>query len=132
MPNACDATSQAWPKSCEISSVSTERLKVGIAARNAVGITAVAPIVVNVPPTSTVVGTAVSVSNDMTEGIIARFRTMAIHRPSVLVGHVVGSVIQTMLGLVVVIAVALLIGFRPTGGLLDWIAAKHHEACEGE
>ena len=35
---------------------------------------------------STTVGTAVSVSNDMTEGIIARFRTMAIHRGSVIVG----------------------------------------------
>ncbi len=45
---------------------------------------------------STVVGTAVSVSNDMSEGIIARFRTMAIHRPSAIVGHVVGSVLQSI------------------------------------
>ena len=44
---------------------------------------------------STVIGTAVSVATDMTEGIIARFRTMAIHRGSVLVGHVVGSVLQS-------------------------------------
>ncbi|MFD5645382.1 ABC transporter permease, partial [Streptomyces anulatus] len=41
---------------------------------------------------STVIGAAVSVSTDMTEGIIARFRTMAIHRGSVIIGHVVGSV----------------------------------------
>ena len=40
-------------------------------------------------------GTAISVAMDMTEGIIARFRTMAIARVSVLTGHVVGSVIQT-------------------------------------
>ena len=39
---------------------------------------------------------------DMTEGIIARFRTMAISRASVLTGHVVGSVIQTMIGVAVV------------------------------
>ena len=44
----------------------------------------------------TTIGTAVSVSNDMTEGIIARFRTMAIHRGSVLIGHVVGSVLQSI------------------------------------
>jgi ABC-2 type transport system permease protein len=44
---------------------------------------------------STTIGTAVSVSNDMTEGIIARFRTMAIHRGSVLIGHVIGSVLQS-------------------------------------
>ena len=36
-------------------------------------------------------GTAISVAMDMTEGIIARFRTMAIARVSVLTGHVLGS-----------------------------------------
>ena len=68
-------------------------------------------------------GTAISVAMDMTEGIIARFRTMAIARVSVLTGHVVGSLIQTMLSIAVVIGVALLIGFRPTAGLVEWAAA---------
>jgi ABC-2 type transport system permease protein len=68
-------------------------------------------------------GTAISVAMDMTEGIIARFRTMAISRAAVLTGHVLGSVIQTMLGMAVVIGVALLIGFRPTAGPVQWIAA---------
>jgi ABC-2 type transport system permease protein len=68
-------------------------------------------------------GTAVSVATDMTEGIVARFRTMAISRASVLTGHVVGSVIQTLLSMAVVIGVALAIGFRPTAGLVEWIAA---------
>jgi ABC-2 type transport system permease protein len=68
-------------------------------------------------------GTAVSVSMDMTEGIVARFRTMAISRASVLTGHVVGSVIQTLLCMAVVIGVALLIGFRPTAGPLEWMGA---------
>ncbi|MEU4481150.1 ABC transporter permease [Micromonospora sp. NPDC023966] len=73
---------------------------------------------------STVIGTAVSVSTDMTEGIIARFRTMAIHRGSVLVGHVVGSVLQSVLSVVLVGAVAVAIGFRSTGaGVLEWLAA---------
>lgn len=73
---------------------------------------------------STVVGTAVSVSNDMTEGVIARFRTMAIHRGSVLVGHVVGSVLQSVLSVVLVGAVAVAIGFRSTDAtLLEWLAA---------
>jgi ABC-2 type transport system permease protein len=68
-------------------------------------------------------GTAVSVAMDMTEGIVARFRTMAISRASVLTGHVVGSVIQTLLGMAVVIGVAVLIGFRPTAGPAEWLAA---------
>ena len=61
-------------------------------------------------------GTAISVAMDMSEGIIARFRTMAVARDSVLTGHVIGSVIQTMLALAVVMVVALIIGFRPTTG----------------
>jgi ABC-2 type transport system permease protein len=73
---------------------------------------------------STVIGTAVSVANDMTEGIIARFRTMAIHRPSVLIGHVVGSVLQSVASVVLVGAVAVAIGFRsPHATALDWLAA---------
>ncbi|MEU5268653.1 ABC transporter permease [Streptomyces hygroscopicus] len=72
----------------------------------------------------TVVGTAVSVSNDMTEGIIARFRTMAIHRGSVLIGHVVGSVLQSILSVVLVGAVAVAVGFRSTDAtVLEWLAA---------
>ncbi len=67
-------------------------------------------------------GTAISVAMDMTEGIIARFRTMAISRASVLTGHVLGSLIQTMLSTAVVVGVAVLIGFRPTAGLLGWLA----------
>jgi ABC-2 type transport system permease protein len=59
---------------------------------------------------------------DMSEGIIARFKTMAIARVSVLTGHVLGNVISTMLGLVILIGVALLIGFRPSAGPIEWLA----------
>jgi ABC-2 type transport system permease protein len=68
-------------------------------------------------------GTAVSVSMDMTEGIVARFRTMAIARVSVLTGHVVGAMVQTFLAVAVVIAVALGIGFRSDASALEWVAA---------
>lgn len=67
--------------------------------------------------------TAVGVNADMTEGIIARFRTMAISRASVLTGHVVGSFIRTMASIVVVFGVALLMGFQPTTGPVEWLAA---------
>jgi ABC-2 type transport system permease protein len=73
---------------------------------------------------STTIGTAVSVSNDMTEGIIARFRTLAIHRGSVLVGPVVGSVLRSIISVVLVGAVAVAIGFRSTDATaLEWLAA---------
>jgi ABC-2 type transport system permease protein len=68
-------------------------------------------------------GTAISIAMDMSEGIVARFRTMAVARMSVLTGHVIGSVIQTMLALAIVTVVALLIGFRPATGPAEWLAA---------
>ncbi|MEU6346449.1 ABC transporter permease [Streptomyces sp. NPDC046977] len=73
---------------------------------------------------STVIGAAVSVATDMSEGIIARFRTMAIHRGSILIGHVVGSVLQSIASVVLVGAVAVAIGFRSTDATaLEWLAA---------
>ncbi|MFE0640938.1 ABC transporter permease [Streptomyces sp. NPDC058877] len=73
---------------------------------------------------STTIGTAVSVSNDMTEGVIARFRTMAIHRGSVITGHVIGSVLQSVVSVVLVGAVGLAIGFRSSDATaLEWLAA---------
>ncbi|GAA2453463.1 ABC transporter permease [Actinomadura vinacea] len=68
-------------------------------------------------------GTAVSVAMDMTEGIVARFRTMAIARASVLTGHVIGAMLQTVLGLAVVLGVAVLIGYRPDASPVEWLAA---------
>ncbi|MFJ8057678.1 ABC transporter permease [Streptomyces sp. NPDC096142] len=73
---------------------------------------------------STVIGAAVSVATDMSEGVIARFRTMAIHRGSVIIGHVVGSVLQVLASLVLVGAVAVAIGFRSKDAtVLEWLAA---------
>jgi ABC-2 type transport system permease protein len=75
----------------------------------------------------TVVGgaqmTAIGIAMDMTEGIIARFKTMAVWRGSVLAGHVIANLLQTLLAVVLVLAVALAIGFRPHASVLDWLAA---------
>jgi ABC-2 type transport system permease protein len=66
-------------------------------------------------------GTTISIAMDMAAGIIARFRTMAISRSSVLAGHVLAALIQNVVAIVVILAVALLIGFRPTAGPLGWL-----------
>jgi ABC-2 type transport system permease protein len=83
----------------------------------------VTPAILLITVTSAALGTAISIAMDMTEGIINRFRTMAIHRASVLTGHAIGTIIQTVLALAVVTGVALLIGFEPTAGFVDWLAA---------
>jgi ABC-2 type transport system permease protein len=67
--------------------------------------------------------TAVTVAMDMTTGIIARFRTMSIARVSVLTGHVLGSMIQSLLGVGTIIGLAFGIGFRSAASPLAWLAA---------
>src|SRR5262249_55182086 len=67
--------------------------------------------------------TATSLCLDLSEGIIARFRTMAIARAAVLTGQALGSLIRTLITVVLVLGVALLMGFRPTANPLAWSAA---------
>ena len=83
----------------------------------------VAPGVLLLTVAAAVQGTAIVVAMDMTGGIIDRFRTMAIARSSVLTGHVLAALIQTMAGLAIVIGFAVALGFRPTAGAVSWLAA---------
>jgi len=83
----------------------------------------IAPGIFLIAATGGAIGTAVGISMDMTEGIINRFRTMAISPASVLTGHVLGSVIQTLLSIVLVVGVAALMGFRPDASVVEWLAA---------
>ncbi|GAB3497950.1 ABC transporter permease [Amycolatopsis cihanbeyliensis] len=82
----------------------------------------VAPAIILMTVTAVVQGTSISVAMDLAEGIIARFRTMAIARVSVLTGHVLGSMIQAAISLAIVVGVALLVGFRPSASLGEWFA----------
>jgi ABC-2 type transport system permease protein len=65
--------------------------------------------------------TAVSVNADMTTGVIDRFRSLPIAGAGVLTGHVVASVLRNLLSTVLVLGVALLIGFHPHASALDWL-----------
>jgi ABC-2 type transport system permease protein len=67
--------------------------------------------------------TAVSVSQDMTSGIIDRLRSMDVSGVAVLAGHVAASVVRNSISTTLVFGVAFLIGFRPDAGPLDWLAA---------
>jgi ABC-2 type transport system permease protein len=86
-------------------------------------LTYVVPGILIMTVASAALGTALSVATDMTGGIIDRFRTMAIARGAVLTGHVIGTMIQTVIGVVIVLGVALALGYRPTAGPLAWLAA---------
>ena len=67
--------------------------------------------------------TAVSVSQDMTGGIVDRFRSMDVRGSAILAGHIAASVARNTASTILVFGVACLIGFRPHAGLAGWLAA---------
>jgi len=66
--------------------------------------------------------TAVRIFTDTQKGIVTRFHSMPVARSSVLWGHVLTSLVSNAISLAIIIAVALLMGFRSSAGILDWLA----------
>ncbi|MFC6345078.1 ABC transporter permease, partial [Nocardioides hankookensis] len=64
--------------------------------------------------------TAILVAKDATEGIIDRFKTLPIARSAPLNGHVLAAMAQTVFALVVVLAVALGLGYRSDTSVVGW------------
>jgi ABC-2 type transport system permease protein len=65
--------------------------------------------------------TALRVFTDISGGIFERFQSMPIARTAVLWGHVLTSLIANLISLVVVVLVALAIGFRSGAGVVAWL-----------
>lgn len=68
-------------------------------------------------------GTAVGVTGDKVGGVIDRVRTLPVRSSSVLTGHVVASLVRNLVATTMVVAVAVAVGFRPTAGVVEWLAA---------
>lgn len=83
----------------------------------------IAPGVLVITIAAAAQGTAISVALDMAAGLIARFRIMPISRSAVLTGHAVTAFLQTLGSVLLVLLVALLVGFRPTAGMVGWLGA---------
>jgi ABC-2 type transport system permease protein len=66
--------------------------------------------------------TAVRLFYDMQRGIFERFHSMPIARSTVLWGHVLTSLVSNAISVVVIILVALIMGFRSSAGVLSWLA----------
>jgi ABC-2 type transport system permease protein len=67
--------------------------------------------------------TAVAVTNDMTNGIMDRFRSLDVRGTAVLGGHVAASAGRNLVSTALVLVVAFLIGFRPSASFVDWLGA---------
>jgi ABC-2 type transport system permease protein len=66
--------------------------------------------------------TAIAVCNDLQKGIMDRFRSLPMSNLAVLTGHVISDLFRNGLSTVVMIVTGLVIGFRTSANLLDWLA----------
>lgn len=65
--------------------------------------------------------TAFRIFTDMQKGILSRFNSMPISRSSILWGHVLTSMISNVISVVIILLVALLMGFRSSAGVIEWL-----------
>lgn len=65
--------------------------------------------------------TAFRIFTDMQKGILSRFNSMPVSRSSILWGHVLTSVISNAISIAIIILVALVMGFRSSAGILEWL-----------
>lgn len=68
------------------------------------------------------VTTTTSVAADVSDGVVDRFRTLPIAKPSVIAGHVVADLVRSGFGVVVTAGAGIAIGFRPHAGVGSWLA----------
>ena len=86
-------------------------------------LTYITPAILVMTVMSVANSTAILVAKDSTEGIIDRFKTMPIARPAPLTGHVLAAMAQTILGVLVVLAIALALGYRAGAAMAGWAGA---------
>ena len=67
--------------------------------------------------------TSTSVAADMRTGTIDRFRALPMAKSAVLTGHILSDLVRSSIGMVVMVAVGLAVGFRPAAGPVGWLAA---------
>jgi ABC-2 type transport system permease protein len=67
--------------------------------------------------------TSVSVASDMSGGIIDRFRSLPMAKSAILGGTILANAVRSLSALVAMVAIGVLVGFRPGAGLGGWLAA---------
>jgi len=65
--------------------------------------------------------TAIGVATDLQRGIIDRFRSLPMMSSAVLIGHTVADLVRNTVSSIIMILVGLLVGFRPTASVAEWL-----------
>jgi len=81
----------------------------------------ITPTIIIMTVVSGIAYAAVRLSMDLQKGIINRFKTMPVAPSSILGGHALSSTVSNLFSSLLVLVVALLIGFRSGGGVAEWL-----------
>lgn len=80
----------------------------------------VTPAVLMLAVVAVAQGTAITMAMDMTGGLVARFKSMAVTPGAILGGHAIGAVLQSLAAIVISFGVAVALGFRPSAGAAQY------------
>ena len=69
------------------------------------------------------VSTGIGLADDLQRGLVDRFRSLPMSRSAVLTGRTIADMVRNTFVVLVMLVVGLLVGFRPTGSALGWLAA---------
>jgi ABC transporter DrrB family efflux protein len=69
------------------------------------------------------INTGVGLAEDLSKGLIDRFRSLPMARSAVLAGRTIADLVKSLLGVTIMLTVGVLVGFRPQGNPLGWCAA---------
>ena len=67
--------------------------------------------------------TGVGMAEDLHRGLIDRFRSLPMARSGVLAGRTIADLVQSSLGLTIMLLMGVIVGFRPQGSALNWLGA---------
>jgi ABC-2 type transport system permease protein/oleandomycin transport system permease protein len=67
--------------------------------------------------------TGIGLAEDLQRGLVDRFRSLPMARSAVLTGRTIADLVRNMFVVVVMLAVGLLVGFRPEAGVVGWVTA---------
>jgi len=79
------------------------------------------PGVLSIAIVSGIVYTSLRLFNDRQKGLLARFHSMPVSRPSILWAQVLTSLISNIISVIIIIFAAFIIGFRSSTGILEWV-----------
>lgn len=66
--------------------------------------------------------TGLTIANDMTKGVMDRFRSLPMNKSAILTGTILSDAMKNLIATIVMILTGLLVGFRPEASFVDWVA----------